>query len=271
MRRTESVSLLRQIILRGARLFEGQEFFNILDYAENIKTHFPDGDVFAPKIVAKKNFESSKQCKAICPDCNYENEFTVNIKHVEYGRDKSGYCLDLDGSRIETDYGPLPAHHGRRCLGQEKTGKFGEYERCGYRWTSKECPECTELNDIAARYCCSCKAEIVNPNEKLREAFAKFKKTPTSVQTDEVISMTVREGISQRGNKTVRADFVTPWRSFSVWFTPESPFSRQQGEFRMFEQATHEHTPSTVTYQKNAASGFYNVIAYGRPIDNEPD
>jgi DNA repair protein RadD len=270
MRKTESVSLLRQIILRGARLFPGKQFFAILDYADNISTHFPDGDLFAPEVKAGKEGGEGK-LKAECPVCQYENRFSTNIKHVDYDKDAHGYCLDLDGNQVKTDYGPLPGHHGRRCMGQEKTGPLGTYERCGYRWTSKECPECLEHNDIAARYCCNCKAEIVDPNEKLKMDFKRTKRTPTEMQTDKVVSMTVRDGVSQRGNRTVRADFVTPWRSFSVWFTPDSHYSRQQGEYAAFCKATELGDPNTITYRKDAATSFYSVFGYNREADHAPE
>ena len=42
--------------------------------------------------------------------------------------------------------------------------RMGKAERCEYRWASKECPECGHENDIAARYCEKCKAELVDPN-----------------------------------------------------------------------------------------------------------
>lgn len=151
-----------------------------------------------------------------------------------------------------------------------KTGAGGTYERCAYRWTSKECPECQEQNDIAARYCCKCRAEIVNPNEKLVADFKKLKRTPTERQTDVVLSMDLREGISQAGNRTVRADFVTPYRSFSVWFVPESKGWKQREEWARFEAATQDGQPRTVTYKKNADSGFYSLLGLNQEEDHEP-
>jgi DNA repair protein RadD len=269
LRKTESVGLLQQIIGRGLRLDNGKADCLILDYTTNIEDHCPDGDLFAPEVKAGKEGGEGKM-KAECPVCQYENRFSTNIKHAEYDKDAHGYCLDLDGNQIKTDYGPLSGHHGRRCMGQEKTGPLGTYERCGYRWTSKECPECLEPNDIAARYCCNCKAEIVDPNEKLKMDFKRTKRTPTEMQTDKIISMTVRDGVSQRGNRTVRADFETPWRSFSVWFTPDSHYTRQQGEYAAFCKATELGDPNTITYRKDASTSFYSVFGYNREADIEP-
>jgi len=270
LRKTESVGLLQQIIGRGLRLDTNKPDCLVLDFTTNIEDHCPDGDLFAPEIKAG-NAAGEGKAPAVCPTCSYENRFSTNIKYVDYEKDVAGYCLDLDGNQVMTDYGPLSGHHGRRCMNQEKTGPLGTYERCGYRWTSKECVFCEAANDIAARYCCECKAEIVDPNEKLQMDFKRTKRTPTEMQTDEIVSMVAREGVSQKGNKTVRADFVTPWRSFSIWFSPDSHYTKQQGQWIAFQKATQGGDPKTITYRKDATSGFYNVYGYDRPHDVEPD
>lgn len=273
LRKTESAGLWAQIMGRGLRLDDGKTDCLVLDYTSNIDDHFPDGDLFDPKIEAKRAKEKGEGIKAICPDCNYENTFAANPDYLDLPADENGYCVDLAGNRIETEHGPLPAHYGRRCFGMHKTGPGGTYERCTYRWTHKECPDCQEPNDIAARYCWNCKAEIVNPNEKLRAEFKRIKKDPTQVQTDEVISMDLREGVSQAGNRTVRADFVTPWRSFSVWFVPESKGWKQRQEWADFCAATQggAEKPRTVTYRKDPESGFYRLIDLNREADREPE
>lgn len=272
LRKTESAGLWSQIVGRGLRLDDGKTDCLVLDYTTNIDDHFPDGDLFDPKIEAKKKAEKGDGITAICPICGYENEFALNPDYAGYAVDENGYCLDLDGVRVETDFGPLPAHYGRRCIAMHKTGPRGEYERCEYRWTGKECPDCGELNDIAARYCCECKAEIVDPNEKLVAEFKQLKRDPTQEQTDRVLSLDLREGVSQAGNKTIRADFVTPYRSFSVWFVPESKAWRARAEWQKFDAATQNgSTVRTVTYRKDPASGFYRVIDLNRSEDVEPE
>jgi len=271
LRKTESAGLWAQIIGRGLRLDEGKENCLVLDYTTNIDDHFPDGDLFDPQIKAKRAKEKGDGISAICPDCDYENTFAANPDYVDLPADENGYCVDLEGNRVETEYGPLPAHYGRRCFGMHKTGPGGTYERCTYRWTSKECPECQEPNDIAARYCIKCKAEIVDPNEKLAAEFKRIKRDPTQAQTDNVLSMDLREGISQAGNRTVRADFVTPWRSFSIWFTPESKGWKQRDEWARFASATQDGQPRTVTYRKDPESGFYRLLGLNHPADVEPE
>lgn len=273
LRKTESAGLWTQIIGRGLRLCDDKENCLILDYTTNIDDHFPDGDLFNPKIEAKKAKEAGEGINAECPECGYENTFSANPDYADFKADKHGYCVDLSGEQIMTEHGPLSAHYGRRCFGMHKTGPGGTYERCGYRWTHKECPECQEPNDIAARYCVSCRAEIVDPNEKLQADFKKLKRTPTEMQTDKVLSMDLREGLSQKGNRTVRADFVTPWRSFSIWFSPEAKGYAMREEWERFNAAVEggARLPATVTYRKDPESGFYRLHGLNKPHDEEPE
>jgi len=278
LRQTESVGLLQQIIGRGLRLYAGKADCLVLDYTTNIETHCPDGDLFRPVVMARKASDGAKSFYAECEWCGAENPVTLRPDYVEDDGglsvpvDAAGYVLDLDGNRVTTEDGPLPAHFGRRCFGLVKNGPRGEHVRCEYRWTSKECPHCAEPNDIAARYCIACKGEIVDPNEKLRGEFQAMKKDPTKRQTDRVVSMDMRPGVSGRGNRTMRVDFVTQWRSFSIWLLPDATHTKGMREWQMFCHATDagQTTPQTVTYQKDATSGFYRVFAYDQPEDAEP-
>ena len=270
LRKTESAGLWGQIMGRGLRLDDNKPDCLVLDYTTNIDDHFPDGDLFDPKIEAKRAKEKGEGITAECPECEYENNFSTNPDYADFSIDKNGYCVDLAGSRVETDHGPLPAHYGRRCWGMLRSGKLGQYERCNYRWTGKDCEECGAANDIAARYCRKCKAEIVDPNEKLQADFKQLKRSPTEVQTDVVLSMELREGVSGNGNKTMRADFVTPYRSFSVWFVPDAKGWKAREEWTRFEAATNSGQPKTVTYKKDAETGFYRLINLNQAADEEP-
>jgi DNA repair protein RadD len=270
LRKTESAGLWAQIMGRGLRLDDGKAECLILDYTSNIDDHFPDGDLFDPQIEAKNAKEKGEGIDAECPDCGYDNTFSANPDAAEFAVDKNGYCLDLAGNQVQTDHGPMPAHYGRRCWGMHRAGR-GKYERCAYRWTGKDCPECGESNDIAARYCCNCKAEIVDPNEKLVAEFKKLKRTPSEMQTDQVSSLVLREGVSRAGNPTLRADIITPYRSFSVWFQPEARWSKQQAQYNALRAFTRDDAvPSTVTYRK-MDTGFYEVFAWNQPADVEPE
>jgi DNA repair protein RadD len=284
LRKTESVGLLQQIIGRGLRLDDGKADCLVLDYTTNLTDHCPDGDLFAPVIRASKASDGEGgglTCE--CPSCGYENQFSGKVEYLEYKKDAAGYILDLTGAQVMSDHGPIPGHHGRRCMGLLQSGPRGEWERCSYRWTYKECPHCFADNDIAARYCHHCKGEIIDPNERLVIEFKAMKKDPTRIQTDRVLSMSAMPGVSQAGNKTLRVEWVTEYRQFTTWFQPEARHSRGQAQWAMFcnavmcddpdhMRANHNtKQPATVTYRKNAETGFYEVLAYNRPADALPD
>ena len=272
LRYTESAALLQQILGRAWRLHPGKADCLLLDYAENIERHFPDGDIYNPAIKAGPAGGTGDGIEAKCEGFEHVNTFGLNADYAEYARDEYGYCLDVFGARIETEYGPMPAHYGRRCMGMVQAGEAGQYERCNYRWTGKDCPECGEKNDIAARYCYVCKAEIVNPNDKLVADFKALKKDPTRLQTDQVLSVTFRPGISTKGNETVRADWVTPYRQFSTWHMPGATHTKGMREWAAFKAATENATtrPATITYVKDD-SGFFRITAYDCEADALPD
>lgn len=266
--KTESVGLLQQICGRGLRLHEGKEHCLILDFGGNVSDHCPDGDLFNPTIRAGKISESAGVVEAECAACGHVNEFSRHKDAEGYTLDKEGYCLDVFGKRVETDYGPMPGHHGRRCMGMVQTGPNGAYDRCSARWTFKECPHCGDPNDISVRYCSSCKGEIVAPHEKLIIDFQAMKRDPYAVQTDEVLEMEVREGVSQKGNRTVRTDWTTPYRKMSVWFSPDAAHPRAKADWQKFAAATNDGglKPATVSYVKEE-SGFFRTLAFGREAD----
>ena len=276
LRKTESVGLLQQMVGRGLRLAEGKRDCLVLDYTTNIEDHCPDGDLFSPEIQATATLAGTSNVEAECEKCGAVNQFSMRKDSKDYYEagffDKYGYCIDADGVRVETPFGAIPVHSGRRCFGLVRGGKTGEMIRCDYRWTSKECPSCEALNDIAARCCRSCKAELVDPNDKLREDFNKIKKDPYQIQTDEVVDMDLTYGVSKNGNETLRVDFVTPWRRFAIWLLPKAEFAKAQREWGKFSEATNggEIMPRTVTYRKDTESGFYRALEYNQPADQEP-
>ena len=271
LRKTESVGLLQQIIGRGLRLHPEKKDCLILDFAGNVETHCPDGDLFAPAVKAGKGGGDSNGMKCICPDCGAENIFTAKPDTLEFKTDEAGYCLDLTGAQVMTEWGPMPAHFGRRCWGQVPVGG-GRLERCGYRWTSKPCPECEAPNDIAARYCAECKAEIVDPNEKLKADFKAMKRDPHQIQTDEVVSVRFVNGVSQRGHETVRAEWITPYRHLTTWHIPKATFAKGVRDWDKFNAATQGGTtpPRSITYRKNT-DGFFTIFGYNAEPDHEPE
>lgn len=269
LRKTESASLLQQILGRAWRLCEGKQHSVVLDYAGNLDDHFPDGDIYNPVIRASAKKEGGRGIKATCPQCSYVNEFSCKEEYLEYPFDENGYALDAFGNRVETGYGPLPVHHGRRCFGYVSGGP-GSLTRCSYRWAGKDCPACGEKNDIAARYCYECRAEIVDPNERLIGEFKAMKRDPKMPQCDEVLEMKVRRSISTKGNPTIKVDWVTPYRQFTTWFSPDSKYFTAKEECERFLAATDEGNvkPRTIGYRKVDAK-FYRVLSYNLPSDDE--
>lgn len=268
LRRSESIRLLQQIVGRGIRLFEGKTDCLVLDYGKNFEVHCPDGDLFKPVVRAKSAVGPGTPIEAECPDCGYTNEFTLQPDYADFARDAHGYCLDVFGAPLVGEHGPVPAHYGRRCFGMVRSGSKGEYVRCNFRYGGKECDACGENCDIAARYC-KCGNELVDPNSKLTAEFVARKKDVTQPQTEKVLSLEWRESISTRGNATIRADFVTPYKQFSCWYMKDPKTPRQAAELDKFMKAVEFGTPETVSYCKDSDTAFFRIIAFNKPPDDE--
>ncbi len=302
MRATESVSLLQQIIGRGLRLGDPSCAGNlhaiansskpdclVLDYAGNIERHCPDGDLFNPTIKAGLPAGEAEPIEAKCELCGSVNLFRPRKNEDGFAVDANGYFLDLQGGRIETENGFMPAHFGRRCGGYVKAQNAGELVRCEYRWSVKKCTECEHENDIAARFCEKCKTEIVDPNSKLAIDFARIKKDPYTPTSDRVLSWKPQEWISQSGNTTLRIDFTTEFRTFSVWYKQRA--DRKPGEgtkplmawLNLCEacgvsdvstaeefSAAKPTMPRTITAYKEKGSNFFRVSAYNEEELSKP-
>lgn len=266
LRATESVGLLQQIIGRGLRIDENKKDCLILDYAENLERHCPDHDIFNPKISIYKAKSSDTTITAKCELCETENEFSARPNEDGFDIDAYGYYVDLNGIRIMTEYGPMSAHYGRRCMALHRKSD-GTFKQCSYYWTSKECPECGVKADIAARYC-SNKHELIDPNEKLIADFKAAKKNPYQMQCDAVLSWSFKKTLSGAGNEVLKVDFVTEHRSFAVWYQVRSSKTWFIKQYEALIKATKglEEMPSSVTYRKQD-TGFYEVFSYNQ----EPD
>lgn len=273
LRATESPGLLQQIIGRGLRLDEGKEDCLVLDYAENIDRHCPDGEVFNPDVEPPRKPGEVEPLEATCPECSTQQTFNRRKNPEQFDHNEHGYFVDLAGQATE-----MPAHYGRRCTALIKVGF--RYERCQYRWTLKECPECAHENDIAARRCESCKAEIVDPNEKLRIEYKKIKRSPDIISTDKVLSWSCQKWISGQGNISIKVDYVTEYRTFSAWFSPNK--GRQWNELCFivlgkivagpdeFVAEKEKKEITTVTAKKNRATGFFYVYGHNEVEDEVP-
>ena len=170
------------------------------------------------------------------------------------------HCLDLEGKRVYiAGIGEMPAHYGRRCT-FHVVARGGIVERCSYRWTFKACPECEHENDIAARYCGACKCELCNPNDKLTLEHSRIKDA-TVMQTEECLDVHVTPTLSKAGNECLKVKFVTPTRSFLVWFNKSTPKQTAlQVEFELAQNLSIK----TVCYRKE--SDFYKVYGYNKEV-----
>lgn len=283
LRATESAGLLQQIVGRGLRLHDGKADCLILDYAENLERHCPSGDIFEPVIRIKRKGDA-ELLKAVCPLCNYENQFSARKNEEGYKIDLHGNFTDLRGEPITNPSGAvMPAHYGRRCQGLALVA--GKHVQCGYKWSHKRCPACEAENDISARYCSECKAEIVDPNEKLIEIAAQMASDPYAVQTAKVRGVVMRHWPGKDGKPdTLRIDYLTDGVTVSEWVRPrhesdtsgffEARWLRMCFEmfgYRMgFAVATIDDViawqddakpPSAIIYQRKRGTNFHDVKA----------
>ncbi len=131
LRPTESLVLLVQTMGRALRLSPdtGKKSALILDFAGNIERH-RDWDNPVLLQAVKQTIDQDKPLVICCPACMEMN-----------------------------------TEHARRCVGKKKLENEKE-ERCSYYFEFKEC-SCGAQNDIAARFCHSCKGELIDPNAKL--------------------------------------------------------------------------------------------------------
>lgn len=289
MRATESPGLYQQIIGRGTRLCDTpypdgskKDHFALWDYAENLSRHFGEtGDVFTPEIKARKP-PDGVPFEVGCPDCGFINTFTARPNPEELKIDSQGYFLDLTGQQlmIEVKEGrkgeeilvekPMPAHFGRRCVNVLPAGPLKKLERCQYMWSFKSCPECGTANDIAARRCVACKAEIVNPNDKLQEEAERIEKDPHAVKTAGITRLVLSAGWSRAGNRMIIVQWHTDHKlkMFGViedFFVPEHESElirikwermskRLFGETKTIDEAVKDQgqakLPKSITFQR---------------------
>jgi DNA repair protein RadD len=273
LRATESVSLLQQIIGRGLRIDPGKADCLILDYAENLDRHCPDGDIFTPNVIAAGQSSGSESIEVICPKCSTPQMFSKRPNPNHYEISDSGYFLEADGLPVVTEFEPVqpvPAHFGRRCRGLDI--KAGRPVECDYRWSLKVCRACGEENDIAARYCTGCKGELIDPNEKLKISFKAKKRDPSLPQCDEVLEWQTSRTVSQRGNECEMVKVKTPYRSFTVWLQINGKSEKAGKDWNWYCKATENGTkaPRTIAYIKEP-SGFYRLIGYNLQPDVSPE
>jgi len=141
LRPTQSVSLFQQIVGRGLRLSPNKPDCLVIDYAGS------GFDLHRPEVGSAKPSSDSVPVSVICPLCQFGNTF--------WGK------VDEQGVIIE--------HYGRRCWGLDHD-QHGQRQRCDYRFRFKECGNCGQENDIAARNCLHCQHAIIDPDQLLKKA-----------------------------------------------------------------------------------------------------
>ena len=146
------------------------------------------------------------------------------------------------------------------------------------QWSFKECPECATENDIAARYCTSCRAEIVDPNEKLKEIAAKIANDPYRLRLAEINGWQASEHISSSGADMVRVnyhidepphtlvDYIAPEHP-SAWMRDKAkawcikvlgePMRDNQAILDAFNEA---EPPSQIAFRKKQGSKFFEIV-----------
>ena len=139
LRPTQSVSLFQQMVGRGLRLNEGKTECLVIDYANN------GIDLYDPEVGEPKPAPDTEPVQVFCPECGHANLF--------WGR------TDAEGDVIE--------HFGRRCQGLLDTG-----DQCSFRYKFKRCGSCGSENDIAARSCHNCEADLIDPDELIKRALS---------------------------------------------------------------------------------------------------
>ena len=266
---TESSARLHQFIGRLARIHPDKINGAVFDYAGNIDNHHPDGDLFNPKITTWNAKGEGGEIKVICPHCQTENIFTARPNEDGFEYSEDGYFVDLMGEKIQSEYGPMPSHFGRRCLGMQML-RGGTYERCGYYWTYKECPECFEKSDIAARYCPN-KHELIDPNKSLIIEYRRMRKDPHIKQTEQVLNWNKKKTLSSKGNECLQVNYVTEYREISIWYQPKGESQYLLNEYNRFMKYTNggDIMPKSLTYQKQP-NGFYRVFSYNEIVPESP-
>lgn len=255
LRATESAGLLQQIIGRGLRLHDDKADCLVLDYAENIKRHGLESDVFTPEIKTRKASGEAVEIQVECPACHAismkkrrNDPVYAGLAHDRFGNflvsgtervvatDADGDPCEWDGMVLTTrvidpstkdEFGdcdskevPVPAHYSRRCSNLEAAVIKGVAYPCYHRFSFKVCPECFAENDIAARHCTECKIRLVDPNEKLTEK-AGVAGIMAEGETKEVLCLDIKYEpyTGQAGKHSLKVVYKTEIGAITAWHT----------------------------------------------------
>jgi DNA repair protein RadD len=241
LRKTESLALLQQIIGRGLRLSPdtGKTDCLLLDHAGNIDQFGEIDDDMVRGLVEAKNKDDAG-----------DEPFYID-------------CPDCST--------PNP-HTAVRCVGQTYKG------RCDYYFVFKTC-DCGTINAPSARYCRSCKAELVDVEKKLTRKPAIG--AGVAVYVD-VIGMRLRPH-TKGNNRTLRVDYEVMYgdRAMEVmeFLNPEpqswgsanrfASFCEVTGAIgtsidRIVESAPVLTMPSRLLVKRDKGSKYFSVVSRSR-------
>lgn len=281
LRATESAALYLQIIGRGLRLHESKNECLILDYAQNLEALAPHGDIFEPDIRSYISLGGSGEIEVSCPLCSGTNIFSSRKNDDGYILGADGYFKDLAGAPIKNLAGiEVPSHYGRRCLSEVRIA--GKHTQCEYRWSFKECHECKSENDIAAKYCHKCRAELIDPHEKLQLEYAKMANDPYRIRILPVEYIDVRQWPGKEGKPdTIRVDYgiAESPNVVSEWFSPSAESAWMLNRWFSFASKAWDENvvtiddallrkheikcPSEIAFKKREGSKFFEVKNVG--------
>ncbi|TAN06818.1 MAG: DEAD/DEAH box helicase [Rhodanobacteraceae bacterium] len=286
LRATESPGLLEQIIGRGLRLSPETNKHDCLfmDFAENVERHGLGDDLFDPTIKVRKPKAVDADAPpeyvdAVCPQCQHANHFKARENPELLAIDGNGYFLDVDGKRIPTPFGNFPAHFGRHCRGQVAGERPGKLKQCGYRWLEKACPDCKHVNDVSAKQCSACGAELVDPEDKLTEIYSLVVTDPFAERTEEVVGWDAHAYTSRSGRPTLLIRWNTKRGLVPVWYSPErramwralcaavfGPGHVAPDIKQFLAYLQHRPAPRSITYRRQQGAMWNELIDYNREV-----
>ena len=155
----------------------------------------------------------------------------------------------------------------------------GHAEQCSYKWAFKTCESCGHENDIAARYCSRCRAEIVDPNRSLVLRSSQVDTDPYRIRTANVQMMRLKRNAGRNGKPdSLLVEYILDEKPSTLreWFHPESTntwlfnrwvtfckqaFGEELADLQSALDSRHEaNTPLEIMYKKKKDSKYFDVV-----------
>ncbi len=227
LRPTESVSLYQQIVGRGLRLSPGKRDCLILDYAGN------PWDLYAPEVGSPRPDSDSEPVQVPCPACGHANLF--------WGKRDGDLVVEHFGRRCQglvEGTSATPAFQERRGAASGAGKQFGAAsgavkpfsaasgavkKQCEFRFRFKVCGDCGAENDIAARRCHGCGVQLVDADDKLKEALRL-----RDARVLRVAGMQLEATVNGRGLPRLKVIYHDEdGTTLAEWFALETPAQRR--------------------------------------------